>query len=252
MPALQPFRLVCRTEPCSVIPLRNSAASLGERTYHEHIRAMGDSRRLAHILRATRSSARGWLLRLLRRARLRLIGYISPPGPSAVTGGAPPVKNAGNRWITGGRPSDKVTHASAVEPDVLHAPAVVLAVGHDGEVLDPRLSAGAEAHVVDDRPRAVLLELPVDLPDQPLALVAVGQGRLLDKELLQVRVAVGGVVALRTAAVILEELLVGVVDPAAGIVEADLVILARQLGEPVGGLDRFEFGVDPDLLELVD
>jgi len=40
-------------------------------------------------------------------------------------------------------------------------------------------------------------------------------------------------------------LLVGIVDAAAGIVEADLVVFAGQLGELVRGLDRVEFAVDP-------
>jgi hypothetical protein len=106
--------------------------------------------------------------------------------------------------------------------------------------------------VVDDRPGAVLLQLLVDVPDETPALVAVGRLRLLDKPFLELGVAIAGVVALRAAAVILEELLVGVVDAAAGVVEADLVVLAGELGEPVGGLDRVELAVDPDLLQLVD
>ena len=106
--------------------------------------------------------------------------------------------------------------------------------------------------MVDDPPRPALLQLLVNFPDEAPALVAVGDLRLLDESLLELRVAIGGVVALRAAAVILEELLVRVVDAAAGIVEADLVILAGELGKPVRGLDRVEFAPDPDLLELVD
>jgi hypothetical protein len=41
----------------------------------------------------------------------------------------------------------------------------------------------------------------------------------------------------------------GVVDPAAGGVEADLVVLAAELGKPFGGLDRVELAVDPDLFQ---
>jgi hypothetical protein len=81
------------------------------------------------------------------------------------------------------------------------------------------------------------------------ALVAVGRLRLLDEALFELGVAVAGVVALRAAAVILEKLLVGVVDPAAGVVEADLVVLAGELGKPFGGLDRVELAVDPDLFQ---
>jgi hypothetical protein len=84
------------------------------------------------------------------------------------------------------------------------------------------------------------------------ALVAVGDLGLLDEPLFELGIAIACVVALRAAAVILEELLVGVVDTAAGVVEADLVVLAGELGESVGGLDRVELAVDPDRLQLVD
>ena len=104
----------------------------------------------------------------------------------------------------------------------------------------------------DDRARAVLLQLLVDVPDEMPALVAVGDLRLRNELFLQLGVAVAGVVALRAAAVILEELLVGVVDLAAGAVEPDLVVLAGELGKPVDGLDRLELAVDADLLELID
>ena len=140
----------------------------------------------------------------------------------------------------------------AVEPHVFHAPAVVLAVDHDGQPLELRLQAGCETGVINDRARPVLLQFPVDLPDEVPAFLSIGQHRLLDEQLLAFRVAISGVVALRAAAVVLEELLVGIVDAAAGIVEADLVVLAGELGEPVRGFDRVELPVDPDLLELVD
>jgi len=103
----------------------------------------------------------------------------------------------------------------AVEPDVLHAPAVELAVDHNGQPFDLRLHAGCQAGVVDDRPRAVLLQFLVDLPDQTPALLPIGHRRLLNEQRLQIGVAISGVVALRTAAVVLEELLVGIVDAAA-------------------------------------
>jgi hypothetical protein len=64
--------------------------------------------------------------------------------------------------------------------------------------------------------------------------------------------AIARVVAFGAAAVILEELLVRVVDAATGVVEADLVVLAGELGEPAGGLDRVELAVDTDLFQLVD
>ena len=80
----------------------------------------------------------------------------------------------------------------------------------------------------------------------------VGLHRLLVEQLLDLLVAVVGVVALRAAGIVLVELLVGIVDAAAGQIEAERVILARDLREPVGGLDHVELAVDIDLLQLVD
>src|SRR5260370_25874856 len=48
----------------------------------------------------------------------------------------------------------------------------------------------------------------------------------------------------------MEVVRVGIVDAVAGGVEADLVVLARDPGEPLRGLDDVDVGVDPDLLEL--
>ena len=61
-----------------------------------------------------------------------------------------------------------------VEPDVLHAPPIVLAVDHDGQPFDLRLHAGGGTSVVDNRTRAVLLQLLVDVSDQTPTLFAVG------------------------------------------------------------------------------
>src|SRR6516162_10036598 len=91
-----------------------------------------------------------------------------------------------------------------------------------------------------------------DLPDEAAALVAVSDRRLLDELFFELAVAIAGIVALGPAGVILEELLVGIVDTAAGDVDADLVVFAGHFGEPVRGLDRVEFTVDPDRLQLVD
>src|SRR6266478_495536 len=113
---------------------------------------------------------------------------------------------------------------SAVEPPIFHAPAIVLAVDHDCDALELRLPAGGSAEVVDDRSRAVLLQFLVDVPDQALALLLVGLRRLLLEQCLELAVAIAGVVALRAATVVLVELLVGVVDAAAGVVLADLVV----------------------------
>src|SRR5438552_436970 len=65
-----------------------------------------------------------------------------------------------------------------VEPNVLEAPAVVDAVDHRRQPLHLRLPAGRSDAVRDDRPRAVLLQLTVDLPYQLLAFFLIDFGRL--------------------------------------------------------------------------
>src|SRR5579884_434047 len=87
--------------------------------------------------------------------------------------------------------------ALSVEPDILEAPAVVDAVDHDRQPLDLRLHAGGADVVEDDRPRAVLLQLLVDLPNQALPLLRVGDHRLLVEFLVQFLVAIAAVIARR-------------------------------------------------------
>src|ERR1022692_645012 len=105
---------------------------------------------------------------------------------------------------------------SLIQPDVLVAIAVVGAVALDRHVLDVRLPAGAGTGVEQDRPRPILLNLLIDLPDQLFALREIGFGRLLIEQLLQVLVAVMRVVALGPAGVVLIKGLVGIVDAVSG------------------------------------
>jgi hypothetical protein len=84
-----------------------------------------------------------------------------------------------------------------VEPDVLEAPAVIGAVDHDVQPLDLAPPAG---------------RIAVDLPNELPALRLIGFHRLLVDHLLDLGIAVMRVVAVRLAAVILIESLVGVVD----------------------------------------
>src|SRR5258708_36042190 len=86
---------------------------------------------------------------------------------------------------------------SAVEPPIFHAPAIVLAVDPDRDAPQLRLPAGCGAEVVDDWPRAVLLQFLVDLPDKALALVLVVLSPLRREQLFEVPVATAGVVAFR-------------------------------------------------------
>src|SRR5215472_11255066 len=139
-----------------------------------------------------------------------------------------------------------------VEPNVFKAPAIKDAVDHHPQSFDSRLPAGGAPQVIDDRPRLILLQSPVDLPHQPLALLLVGLHRLLLEHFLQLGIAIPGVITLRAARIILIELRIGVVDADPSEIEADLIILAVNLGKPVGGLDRVELAVDVDLFELVD
>src|SRR5436190_8817641 len=140
-----------------------------------------------------------------------------------------------------------LAHKLLVEPDVFHPVAVVDAVDHGYEPLDIGLRAGPAARIKDDRPSLVLGEFPFNLPHQLLALFPVGLGRLLIDQLVDLRIAIAGVVAHRPAHEVFVELLVWVVDAALGAIDRDRVVLAVDLGEPVRGLDRFERGVDVDL-----
>src|SRR6516225_11635295 len=83
-----------------------------------------------------------------------------------------------------------------LEPHIFNAPTVVLAVDHDGQPFELRLHASCRAGMIDDRPRAVLLQFLIDLPDEVLAPLLIGYRRLLDEQILEFRIAVAGIVAL--------------------------------------------------------
>ena len=100
-------------------------------------------------------------------------------------------------------------------------------------------------------PRALLLQLPVDLVHEQEPLAAVERLRLLDHQPVDLFRAIAGEVALRAAAEILEVHRVGIVDGGAGEVQRDLEIEPRHLRVPHAGLDLLEHGLDPDLAELV-
>src|SRR4051812_23043075 len=57
-----------------------------------------------------------------------------------------------------------------VQPPVFHAPAVVLAVDHQGDAFELRLPTGRGAQVIDDRPAKPLLQQEVGVLHQLLAL----------------------------------------------------------------------------------
>src|SRR5215204_7625522 len=176
------------------------------------------------------------------------------PWPAAKLVDAGPLVEGGYSPMTrakiasaAGRYNPEAGHASGpararglfVHPDVFHAPAVVDAVRHDRQTLDVGLPAVAGRRVEDDRASSVLGKLLLDFPDQRLALVLVGLHRLLVDHLVELGVAVFVVVALRTAHVVLVEILVGLVDAVAGQVQRDDVVLAVEAREPLRRVDRF-------------
>src|SRR5260221_10046924 len=108
-------------------------------------------------------------------------------------------------------PNNSVWHRGGgllLEPDVFQAPAVVHAVNHRRQALDLRMPAGRAAGVEDDRPRPLLLQPLVDIPDHPLTLFLVGFGRLSPELLFELVIAVAGEVAVGFASIALVKLLV--------------------------------------------
>src|SRR5712671_3885115 len=86
-----------------------------------------------------------------------------------------------------------------VEPHVFEAPAIVDAVDHDRQTLDPGLPAGAAGRVKDDRPDRSFRQYPFELPDDPLALLRVHLHRLLIDEFVELRITVSCIIARRAA-----------------------------------------------------
>src|SRR4029077_20641264 len=90
-----------------------------------------------------------------------------------------------------------VPSALPVEPNVFKAPAIILAIGHNGQPFDLGHPAGRGAQMVDDRSSEILLQFMVDIPDELLALGRIGFRRLLIDHLVELFVAVAHVVARR-------------------------------------------------------
>src|SRR5262249_49422497 len=128
---------------------------------------------------------------VLPGSRGRRAVRLSPP-ERPTSGFSPALPSAARRSLSG-------------EPEVFEARAVVYAVDHVGEALHLRLPAGRNAAVEDDRPRVILDQLLLDLPDQPPARARIGLSGLLLDQPIDLLVAIAGVVALRAAHVILVE-----------------------------------------------
>ena len=104
----------------------------------------------------------------------------------------------------------------------------------------------------DDRPAAILGEVFFDLPDDTPPLLDIGLDRLLVDQLVDLGVAITGVVALGAAGIILVEHLVGVIEPGLGHGEGERVILSHDGRVPLRRVDRVQRAVDIDILQLID
>src|SRR5215472_7653261 len=137
------------------------------------------------------------------------------------------------------------------EPDVLHAPAIEMAVHHLGEALDPRLPADPTTGVEQDRPGDVRRQPALDFPEDRLAPLRVAFARLLFDQLVYLGVAVAVPVHARPAAV--EDLEQRIRIGTAGLqIERDREILAKDLRKILRRIDLIQLAVDIDVLQLVD
>src|SRR5262245_65624036 len=127
--------------------------------------------------------------------------------------------------------------ASTLEPDILHAPAIVDAIDHDRHVLHLGSPAGAAAHVVDHRSHGILGQLAIDFPGDLLALLLIRLGRLPGDQRIDLLVAVVHVGA-RAAGVVLGIVLIWIVDAVADLAHRHLVVAPDQLRRPQGGFDQ--------------
>src|SRR6516164_8442749 len=138
-----------------------------------------------------------------------------------------------------------------VEPHVFAARPVEDAVDQDDLTLDPGPHTGAAVGVKDDRPRVLLGQFALDLPQYLLPARRVALHRLLLDQLVDIVVAIAVPVDAGAAAIEQIEDRIGI--RAAGLqVEADRVFLAHDLRVVAGGVDRLEFGFDVNLPQLID
>src|SRR6516162_2208451 len=177
---------------------------------------------------------------------LPAVGFVGLHPPCSLTTASPRYYRIS--WV-----ERRETHRSLfVEPGVLEAPAIVIAVDHHRVAFEIGLPAGRRHRVEDGRSGRVLGELALDFPDDLLALVRVGLARLPVDQPVDLSTAVAGVVALGAAGEILVELLIGIVEPVLADRHTDRIILAHDGRIPLRRVDRVEGRVDIDLLQLVD
>jgi len=115
------------------------------------------------------------------------------------------------------------------------------------------LDAGADDYITKPFGVDELLDQHLlDLPDDLLSLGDVGFLRLCLEELLDLRVAVLRVVAVRIAGIGFGQRDVGVVDARPRQIETDRIVLSRDAAVPDGRLDDLQLGVEVDAIELID
>src|ERR1700720_3828394 len=114
-----------------------------------------------------------------------------------------------------------------IQPDVFEAPAIVDAVDHYRQALDPGLPAGAAGRVKDDWANRSFRQYPFELPDNPLALFRIGLHRLLIDEFIELGIAVAGIISRCAADEILVEHLVRVIDAGLHWDSANRVVFAH-------------------------
>src|ERR1700720_348340 len=93
--------------------------------------------------------------------------------------------------------SGKAPKELIFKPDVFHAPAVVDAIDHRCQTFNPGLPAGRAPRMKNDRPRPLLLQCRIDIPDQLSAPLRVGLARLSVEQILEPAIAISGEVAVR-------------------------------------------------------
>src|SRR6516162_3365530 len=133
-----------------------------------------------------------------------------------------------------------------VEPDVFPARSAEDAVDHHDLSLDVGPHTDAAVGVEDDRPRVLLGQFALNLPQYLLAARRVAFRRLLLDQLVDIVVAIA--VPVQAGAAAIEQIEGRIRIRAARLqIEADRVFLTHDLRVVTGGVDRLELGFNVNL-----
>ena len=113
------------------------------------------------------------------------------------------------------------------------------------------MPARRHPRVKNGRPGPVVGQFPLDLPNQLLALVRIGLGRLPFDQSIRLGAAIPIGVKFAAAAIVEIEAFVRIIGRCSRIMR-DGVVLAQNLGKPVRSCRSFKLAIDVDLLQLVD